>query len=177
MRTLNTPLCTLEPQVAAHAPEMFKVLSDPAIYEFENAPPSSEAWLAERFAKLESRISKDGTQHWLNWVVRLPSGELVGYTQATVEQSGVAYVAYELASKFWRQGLGSCAVNAMLAELASEYAVHTFLAVLKARNFRSLALLQHLGFWPGTPAHIAQAAAEPDERVMYKPVPTLSDAC
>lgn len=41
----------LEPQVAAHASEMFDVLSDPAIYEFENEPPPSEAWLVERYAR------------------------------------------------------------------------------------------------------------------------------
>jgi len=168
MRTIPGPRCSLEPQVAAHAREMFAVLSDPAIYEFENAPPASAAWLAERFAKLESRASRDGTERWLNWVVRLPSGELAGYTQATVQQSGVAYVAYELASKYWRQGLGSCAVNAMLAELASEYHVHTFLAVLKARNFRSLALLEHLGFSDASSALAEEAGADADELVMRR---------
>jgi RimJ/RimL family protein N-acetyltransferase len=155
---------------------MFTLLSDPAIYEFENAPPSSEAWLAERYRKLESRTSKDGTELWLNWVVRLPSGELVGYTQATVQQTGVAYVAYELGSKFWRQGLGSCAVNAMLAELASAYAVHRLLAVLKARNFRSVALLKHLGFSEATASQAAEAAAEPDELVMHKSCGAVANA-
>ena len=176
MRTLIATRCSLEPQVVVHAKEMFAVLSDPAIYEFENAPPSSEAWLAERFEKLESRASKDGTELWLNWVVRLPSGELVGFTQATVQQSGIAYVAYELASKFWRQGLGSSAVNAMLVELASEYRVHTFLAVLKARNFRSVALLKYLGFSLATPAQAGGAGAEPDELVMHKPGGTIANA-
>lgn len=39
MRTIEASRCVLEPQVAAHACEMFSVLSDPAIYEFENEPP------------------------------------------------------------------------------------------------------------------------------------------
>ncbi|MGC1817041.1 MAG: GNAT family N-acetyltransferase [Casimicrobiaceae bacterium] len=176
MRTLIATRCTLEPQVVAHAKEMFLVLSDPAIYEFENAPPSSEAWLSERYAKLESRTSGDGTQRWLNWVIRLSSGELAGYTQATVEHGGTAYIAYELASKFWRQGIGSSAVSAMLAELAAEYGVHTFLAVLKLRNFRSTALLEHLGFSPGTPAQVPDAGAGPDEIVMHKQVGTVANA-
>jgi hypothetical protein len=42
MNTIVTDFCVLEPQTACHAPEMFKVLSDPAIYEFENNPPQSE---------------------------------------------------------------------------------------------------------------------------------------
>ncbi|MEQ1518076.1 MAG: GNAT family N-acetyltransferase, partial [Usitatibacteraceae bacterium] len=110
---------------------MFQVLSDPAIYEFENAPPASEAWLKERYAKLESRQSADGTQQWLNWVVRLPGGELAGYVQATLVRPGVAFAAYELASKYWRRGIGRSAVCAMLEELGSQYGVRTFVAVLK----------------------------------------------
>lgn len=176
MRTILAARCSLEPQVVAHAGEMFSVLSDPAIYEFENSPPVSEAWLSERFRKLESRTSQDGTEHWLNWVVRLPNSGLIGYTQATVQQSGVAYVAYEIASRFWRQGLGSCAVNAMLHELASGYDVHTFLAVLKARNFRSVALLKHLGFSEATAAQAEMACAEPDELVMQKPRSAVPNA-
>jgi len=168
MRTLIATRCNLEPQVIAHAKEMFVVLSDLAMYEFENAPPLSESWLTERFAKLESRASGDGTERWLNWVIRLPSGELAGYTQATVQTDGVAYVAYELASKFWRRGIGSNAVSAMLQELASEYDVHTFLAVLKARNYRSLALLKHLEFHPGSPANVPDVSLEPDEVVMHR---------
>ena len=51
----------------------------------------------------------------------------------------------------------------------STYAVHTFVAVLKARNFRSMGLLTSLRF---TPAHAEQAALygfEPDEVVLLRP--------
>ena len=74
MNTLAAGMLILEPQAVEHAAEMFQVLSDPAIYEFENSPPQSSAWLEERFKKLESRASPDGMQHWLNWVIRLPTG-------------------------------------------------------------------------------------------------------
>jgi RimJ/RimL family protein N-acetyltransferase len=147
---------------------MFIVLSDPAIYEFENAPPVSKEWLTDRFAKLESRTSSDGTEHWLNWVVRLPNGELAGYVQATVQMDGVAYIAYELASRFWRQSIGSDAVSALLRELKLEYNVHTFLAVLKSRNCRSLALLKSLRFHCGLPENISDVGLEPDELVVHK---------
>ena len=45
----------LEPLIAAHAHEMFSVLSDPAIYGFENEAPTSEEWLARRYEQLEQR--------------------------------------------------------------------------------------------------------------------------
>lgn len=146
MNSVSAGPLVLEPQVAAHAAEMFDVLSDPAIYEFENSPPESAAWLAERFAKLESRGSPDGAEQWLNWVIRLPTGALAGYVQATIVRDRTAHVAYELASRFWRQGIGSAAVNGMLNELAATYGVRTFVATLKERNYRSLALLRSLGF-------------------------------
>jgi ribosomal-protein-alanine N-acetyltransferase len=38
MRVIQTGNLTLEPQTTAHAEEMFAVLSDPAIYEYENEP-------------------------------------------------------------------------------------------------------------------------------------------
>lgn len=166
MRVLRASRCTLEPQVAAHAHEMYEVLRDPAIYEFENEPPESEAWLRHRFTLLESRASADGTEAWLNWVIRLPGGELAGYVQATIMQTGASYVAYELASRHWRRGIGSSAVGAVLEELGSAYGVHTFVAVLKAANHRSLSLLRSLGFAPASASQIAQYEAEPDEVVM-----------
>ena len=168
MRTLSAPLCILEPQTVAHAHEMFAVLSDPAIYEFENAPPKSEEWLRDRYARLERRSCPDRTELWLNWEVRVPGGGLAGYVQATVLRGGSAYIAYELASGFWGRGLGFSAVQAVLDELTSRYDVRTCLAVLKARNHRSLALLRRLAFSPASQAQAAACNPEPDELVMCR---------
>ena len=168
MRTVTSLRCTLEPQTAAHAHDMFAVLCDPAIYEFENEPPTSEAWLQERFLRLETRKSADGGETWLNWVVRLPSGELAGYVQATVLRSGQSLIAYELASRFWREGIGSSAVAAMMGELQVNYGVHTFAAVLKSANYRSFGLLRSLGFQPASTEHVVAFRAEPHEVVMVK---------
>jgi RimJ/RimL family protein N-acetyltransferase len=168
MNVIRAGRLVLEPQVADHAAEMFRVLSDPLIYEFENAPPASEAWLAQRFGKLETRHSADGSEQWLNWVVRMPSGALAGYVQATVTPESIAYIAYEFASKFWRQGVGRAAVSAMLDELGANYDVTIFVAILKARNWRSAAFLRHLGFVSERPPGVTPVEAEPDELVMYQ---------
>jgi [ribosomal protein S5]-alanine N-acetyltransferase len=170
MRALVASRCTLEPQVAAHAHEMYEVLSDPAIYEFENTPPESEAWLRERYERLESRGPGDRAELWLNWVVRLPGGALAGYVQATVLPGRTSLVAYELNSRHWRQGIGSSAVGAMLQELERHYDVDTFVAVLKARNHRSEGLLRKLGFVPATEPALTRYRDEPDEQVLVKRV-------
>jgi RimJ/RimL family protein N-acetyltransferase len=158
----------LEPQTVAHAEAMFVVLSDPAIYEYENEPPASLAWLTARFAKLESRRSADGREHWLNWVVRLPSSALAGYVQATIDLKGHAAIAYVFSSEHWGRGIAHQAVAAMLGELATRHHVRRFVAILKRDNVRSSRLLARLGFARGTLAQYEAHEVEPDELLMWR---------
>jgi RimJ/RimL family protein N-acetyltransferase len=155
---------------------MFTVLSDPAIYEFENAPPVTENWLTKRYERLESRGPDDGSEQWLNWVIRLPDGKLAGYVQATVLPDHTSYVAYELNSLYWRQGIGSSAVGAVLQELQEQYGVKVLVAVHKAKNYRSEGLLRKLGFGPASKKQEAQHRDEPDELVLVKVSAGTADA-
>lgn len=170
MNTITAACCTLEPQGAGHASEMFGVLSDPAIYEFENEPPVSEEALRRRFRRLETRASDDGRQVWLNWVLRMPDGRLAGYVQATVLRDGRSFIAYVLHSAYWRRGIGSSAVAAMLEELAAAHGVELAIAVLKARNHRSEALLRKLGFERASPDDEARYRDSDDEVAYVKPL-------
>ena len=146
MRVLTARGVTLEPQFAAHAPAMFDLLSDPAIYEYENHPPTSVDALRKRFRRLESRTSPDGTQQWLNWVVRLHSGDLAGYVQATVHADHRAAIAYVLGSRYWGKGIAARSVHAMIDELRARHGVGECFAILKSANARSQRLLHRLGF-------------------------------
>jgi ribosomal-protein-alanine N-acetyltransferase len=172
MQVIVTRCLTLEPQVAAHADEMFGVLSDPAIYEHENAPPPSVEWLRERFGTLESRVSADGREQWLNWVVRLRTSEPIGYVQATVFPTGRAAIAYEMASRYWGRGFAREACEAMLSELAARYGVRQAHAVFKRSNIRSLRLLERLGFAPALP----EAYVGSDELLMTRSLSTGAEA-
>jgi ribosomal-protein-alanine N-acetyltransferase len=147
---------------------MFAVLSDPAIYEHENEPPASVDWLRNRFERLESRSSPDGTQQWLNWVIRLPGGALAGYVQATVHGDAHAAIAYVLAGRHWGKGIASQAVQAMIGELGTRYGVRRLTAVLKASNVRSLRLLERLGFVPASQQQFIESGAEPEELLMVR---------
>lgn len=166
MHVIETAGLTLEPQMAAHAEEMFAVLSDPAIYEYENEPPPSIEWLRARFTKLESRLSPEGEEQWLNWVIRLPTSELIGYVQATVRKNGRAAIAYELSSDYWGRGLASQALRAMIAELEGRYQVHNLSAVFKRANHRSMRLLERLGFKLASPEEHVKCQVEPGELLM-----------
>jgi RimJ/RimL family protein N-acetyltransferase len=146
---------TLEPQLASHAAELYAVIADPALYEFiDTKEPASEAALRERLTRLESRTSPDGTEHWLNWIVRSSAGELVGYVQATVTPDHSAEIAYVLGRAHWRKGYAYAACTAMIDELRKSYGVTRLTATLDPANTASLALLRKLGLglvWEDVP--------------------------
>lgn len=135
----------LEPQVAGHAAELYAVISDPSLYEFiDDKEPVSEAALRERLGRLESRLSGDGSEHWLNWVIRTEAGEVAGYVQATVTPDHAAEIAYVLGRAFWRRGIGFAACRLMIEELQRRYGVTRITATLDPANVASLALLKKL---------------------------------
>ena len=175
MRSIRAGRLSLEPQIAAHADEMFAVLSDPAIYEYENKPPESVESLRQRFTRLETRHSPDRREQWLNWVIRLPTSELAGYVQATVHPDGRAAIAYELSSRYWGRGLAREAVQAMMSELVGRYQVRSMTAVLKRENRRSFRLLERLGFSLASGAANATQELEHDELLMRREVDGIED--
>ena len=151
MRSLVTPRLRLEPLVVAHADALFAMHCDPLHRRFlDHGAPASLQALRERHARLESRRSADGREHWLNWaLVALPGDRAdgaLGVVQATVLHEGTAWVAYEVAPAHWGQGLASEAVRAMLPHLAQHYRAQCFLATVDRRNERSWRLLERLGF-------------------------------
>jgi RimJ/RimL family protein N-acetyltransferase len=167
IRPVETPRLVLEPQVAAHADEMFIVLSDPAIYEFENAPPASVEALRERYRALEARRSPDGRQLWLNWTVRLKEGDVaIGYVQATVLPDAAALVAYEFNSAWWGRGLAQEAVAAAMREMRQHLGVTRFGAVFKTANERSRRLLARLGMRPAAGGQFPSDLVEAGESAM-----------
>ena len=147
MQTIVTPTLTLEPLLASHAEAMFEVLSDKAIYQYlDYPPPVSVEYLFGVYSRLEARRSPDGSDAWLNWVIRPRDQPLAGYVQATVAPDRSAYVAYVLASKYWGRGYAQCAMQAMHEHLVSTYNVNRCLATVEAENQRSIRLLERLGF-------------------------------
>ena len=155
MRAVTGDGVTLEPQLAAHATDLYAVIGDPSLYEFIDAKePASEEALRLRLQRLETRESPDGTEHWLNWVVRNGDGQVVGYVQATVTPDRSAEIAYVLGRAHWRKGYAYAACVAMIGELRRSYGVTRLTATLDPANAASLALLRklRLGFvWEDVP--------------------------
>ena len=146
MKPLAAGDLALEPLEARHAEEMFAVLKEPGLYRhLDYPPPASADELRQRYAKLESRKSPDGAEHWLNWVVRAPDKAALGYVQSTVI-GNVAWIAYVFGSRHWGRGHATASMRAVMEHLASDCGVRLFRASVEADNARSVRLLERLGF-------------------------------
>jgi [ribosomal protein S5]-alanine N-acetyltransferase len=190
-RQLNPELFTerlrLEPQLGSHAQVMMHVLSDARSHEFiPSDPPKDEAKLRERFEKLESRLSPDGAEYWLNWIVFLAEQALgtvaigtaaigtvvIGTVQASVyPEIKCADIAYLFHPDSWGKSYAREATQRMLAYLRNDLAVQTFTASVDTRNLASQRLLESLGF---TQTNYVENADEFKGSVSHEYVYTLS---
>jgi ribosomal-protein-alanine N-acetyltransferase len=157
---VQTDRLTLEPLVPAHARELFADLKDPALYRFiPRQPPSSSDAVEERFTRLATRRSPDGTEAWLNWVARLrDTGEAVGMFEATVRASE-SLLAYSLFSRHQRRGYAREACARVIETLRVEHRARVVVAEIDARNAASIRLVEALGF---------TRTAATDEEVRYE---------
>ena len=169
MQTISRRELVLEPLTAAHADVMFEVLSDPEIYRYldDNGPPSA-AHLRGLYTRWEARQSADGSEIWLNWMVRLTDQQPIGYVQATVVASRTAWIAYVLSSKYWGHGYALLATGAMLDHLTAAYGVERMLASVEAANQRSIRLLERLSFRPATPREASSHDLSTTERLFVR---------
>lgn len=130
-----------------HASEMFTGLSAPEAYELlPDDPPKCEGTLRKKYEHQARGKSPDGTEIWLNWIIRdQNSGEVMGYTQATVT-TRPALLGYHIFPCFWRSGVGSRALSATLDLIFGEAGIDRAYALVDTRNAGSIALLRKLGF-------------------------------
>ena len=120
MAPITTERLVLEPLVAAHAEAMFGVLANTELYRYlDSAAPQSVDDLTRTYARLESCRSADGSDLWLNWIIRERGKAPIGYVQATVVAQRAAWIAYVLSPLHQGRGHAREATLAMLEHLAT----------------------------------------------------------
>ena len=121
----------LEPLRVEHADEMAPLLDDQRLHAFIGGEPASLTHLRKRYQRQAVGRSPDGSQRWLNWVVRRrEDGQAVGTVQATVTAGGgavVAEVAWVLASPYQGHGYARESAGVVVAWLR-EQGVRTVVA-------------------------------------------------
>jgi RimJ/RimL family protein N-acetyltransferase len=166
MSFIESATLRLEPLVAAHADEMFAPMSAAAIYAYiPGQPPVSVAALRQRYQQLERGHSASGRERWLNWIVRLGSGQCAGYVQATIHPASTADFAFVFTPEHWGRGVALEACRAAIPSLAGDFGVRELFATVDPRNLRSIGLLQRLGFEEVLAEAYPHGEVEPGDRV------------
>ena len=120
--TIRTTRLELTPLAVDDAEEMAVVLGDERMYEFTGGAPLPVRQLRERYRRLVTGSSADGSERWFNWIVRLAAERVaVGVVQATVAGDGSsADVAWEVGVPWQGRGIASEAAVAIVEWLADQ---------------------------------------------------------
>jgi RimJ/RimL family protein N-acetyltransferase len=149
---LNARLVTknliIEPLVSAHAIEMFPLMQDALIYEWiSSLPPTDINKLMAAWKRLETRLSLNGDEFWLNWVVRrLDNGAYLGKLDATVNHEGVVTnLGYFFFPSHFGRGYATESVLALTQHLAHE-GISKIIATVTKGNLASCRVLEKCGY-------------------------------
>ncbi|WP_327179066.1 GNAT family N-acetyltransferase [Streptomyces sp. NBC_01335] len=148
---LTTPRLTLEPLTAEHAREAVSVFDDVRLHTWTGGSPGSLAELEARYARQSAGRSPDGTQGWLNWMLRRTSdGALIGTVQATSYRRPATAETLE-ASLAWvvgvdHQGAGYGREGALaMASWLRARGVHGLAAYIRPGHSASTGIARALG--------------------------------
>jgi RimJ/RimL family protein N-acetyltransferase len=146
---ITTERLRLTPLVVDDANEMVTVLGDERMYEFTGGCPPSLDALRERYRRLIVGHSADGSQQWLNWVVRLTAEDLaVGAMQATLTtEHSSADVAWEIGVPWQGRGIASEAASAVVQWLLDQ-GVGTITAYIHPEHHASSRVAASAGLAP-----------------------------
>ncbi len=146
---ITTARLVLDPLRTSDADEMVAVLADARLYEFTGGSAPTLAELRAQYRRWARVRSPDGTQEWLNWVVRLSAGgRAVGWMQATVYEDGArADIAWLIGTPWQSLGYASEAARALVAWLDNR-AVRTITAHVHADHHASAAVATRAGLAP-----------------------------
>ena len=132
-----------------HAQELAPLLDDPGLYVFTGGEPASLPELRERYRRQAVDCSPDGSQRWLNWVVRRrEDGRAVGTVQSTVTVEGavlVAELAWVVATPHQGHGYGREAAGTVVTWLR-ERGVGTLVAHIHPDHQASQGVARAVGF-------------------------------
>ena len=157
---LETKRLWLRQAIQADVEAIFSVFSDPNVTQFHDLDTFTHVDEAARV--IERRTQGFETGRGIRWgIAHKPNNHLIGSCGFTWnEESSAAEVGYELASQFWRQGIMSEALRAILnygfevkevkyvtAEIMLENVASRRL--LEKLGFQSQGILKERGFWKG----------------------------
>lgn len=140
----------LEPLRVEHAEELMPVLDDPLLHTFMGGEPADLDQLRARYRRLAVDRSPDGSQRWLNWLVRGKDAAALGTVQATViekEDELTAEVAWVIGTAHQGQGYAKEAAGVLVTWLRLQ-GVQTVIAHVHPQHEASMAVAWAVGLAP-----------------------------
>lgn len=161
-----------EPLSAAHAPELFPVLSPEIVWaHIEGSEERTLEEMGARYARVARGPAGSPGERWVNFALRLGDGALCGRVEATVHDAGGAApwaeIAYLLGPAYWGRGLASEAVAWLMAHLREAHGVRELWAAVRPDNARSCRLLLRLGF-RAAPRGVRPLASEDPGDLLFR---------
>ncbi len=139
---------SLEPLRVEHADELAPVLGDPLLHNFIGGEPADPVQLRARYRRQVVGRSQDGSQRWLNWLVRgREDAQALGTVQATVteqEDGLTAEVAWVIGTAHQGQGYAREAAGLMVTWLRRQ-GVDTVVAHVHPQHEASMAVARAVG--------------------------------
>jgi RimJ/RimL family protein N-acetyltransferase len=153
---LPTARLDLEPVRVNHAAEVARAFADAGLHTFTGGEPATEEEWRARLVRRVVGHSPDGSETWLNWMVRRrDTGELVGVMQATVRNPAagdadgdeVAEIGWTVATAHQHRGYAREAATAMVEEVR-RHGVRRFIAHIHPGHHASMGVARALGLAP-----------------------------
>jgi [ribosomal protein S5]-alanine N-acetyltransferase len=143
---LETPRLWLRQATDADAEATFSLFSDPQVTQFHDLDTFTH--LDQAKAVIERRKIALESDRGIRWAIALkPSNSLIGSCGFTWDKpANQAEVGYELARRFWRQGIMTEALSAIFSYGFEVKNLQCIVAEVMVDNLASKQLLQKLGF-------------------------------
>ncbi len=148
---LVTARLALEPLRVVHADEVAAALDDRSLHRFIGGEPETAAALRARYRRIVTGRSTDGSQGWLNWVLRRSdTGVVIGTVQATLHHVNgrrIADLAWVVATPHQGQGYATEAATAV-AEWLQAHGTAELRAYVHPDHEASNGIARRLGLRP-----------------------------
>ncbi|WP_211176504.1 GNAT family N-acetyltransferase [Brasilonema sp. UFV-L1] len=143
---LETERLLLRKETPEDAKAVFALFSDPAVTQFHDLDTFTDIEEALQLIKRRTKRFESGSG--IRWgIVRKQDNILIGSCGFTWnKQTHSAEVGYELASSFWRQGIMTEALRAILQFGFETIGLRFVIAGVMLDNIASKKLLENLGF-------------------------------
>jgi RimJ/RimL family protein N-acetyltransferase len=151
-----------------HASALRDALIDPRTYACISPPNSTtEAELAEEFARRVAGPSDGKNEIWWNFAVRRREGPFIGRIEATFHH-GLAEIAYVFGPSYWGCGYATESLRWLHSQIRDTQLAVSVWAAVTPGNTRSIRLLERLGYSEALPGPPQLLSYDEGDRVYCK---------